>query len=405
MTPASSRRDLLRERVADQHNKVSFVELFFDLVFVFAITQISHTLLEHFNALGLAQAAFLLGAVWWVWIYTSWVTNWLDPEQAPVRLMLFVLMLLGLVMSCTLPEAFGSAGLAFAGAYVAIQLGRSLFTMACLRDTSPANYLNFQRITIWLAVSALFWIAGGLSEGNLRFGLWILALGIEYAGPALGFRVPGLGHSATTDWKVEGGHIAERCALFIIIALGESILVTGATAAKLPVNAANLTAFLNAFLSSVAMWWIYFHIGAERASHHIAHSDDPGRIARIAYTYLHALLIAGIILVAVGDELVIAHPGGHTDAKTAIAVAAGPAFYLLGNLLFKKATAGWYPLSHLAGLGLLALLAPMSGFLPPLGFSLAATLILIIVAAWEAISLDPRNANTKHPPAQSLAEP
>ncbi|RYE34098.1 MAG: hypothetical protein EOP23_06035 [Hyphomicrobiales bacterium] len=383
---------LLRERVEHQHARVSYVELFFDLVFVFAITQISHTLLEHFSPLGVAQAAFLLGAVWWIWIYTSWVTNWLDPERPPVRILLFVLMFLGLVMSCALPEAFGSAGLGFAGAYVAAQLVRSIFTMVSLKGASPANHRNFQRITIWLACSGVFWIAGGLCEGALRFGLWLIALGIEYVGPAVGFRVLRLGHSLTSDWNVEGAHLAERCALFVIIALGESVLMTGATAAKLPVTAANLAAFLNAFLSSIAMWWIYFHIGAERASHHIARSDDPGRIARIAYTYLHVLLIAGIILVAVGDELVIAHPGGHTDAKTAIAVLAGPAFYLLGNLLFKRITAGSYPLSHLVGLGLLAVLTPAWTVLPPLGFSLAATAILILVAAWEAVSLRAKEA-------------
>ena len=383
---------LLRERVEHQHARVSYVELFFDLVFVFAITQISHTLLEHFSPLGVAQAAFLLGAVWWIWIYTSWVTNWLDPERPPVRILLFVLMLLGLVMSCALPEAFGANGLIFVGAYVTAQLVRSLFTMVSLKDASPANHRNFQRITIWLCCSGVFWIAGGLNEGPMRFGLWLIALGIEYVGPTVGFRVPRLGRSLTSDWSVEGGHLSERCALFIIIALGESILITGATAAKLPVTAANLTAFLNSFLSSIAMWWIYFHIGAERASHHIARSDDPGRIARIAYTYLHVLLVAGIILVAVGDELVIAHPGGHTDAKTAIAVLAGPAFYLLGNLLFKRVTAGWYPLSHLVGLGLLAVLTPAWTVLPPLGFSLAATAILILVAAWEAISLRPKEA-------------
>lgn len=390
MTRSSKPGALLRERVEHQHARVSYVELFFDLVFVFAVTQISHTLLEHFSGAGLAQAAFLLGAVWWIWIYTSWVTNWLDPETTPVRLLLFVLMFLGLVMSSALPEAFGETGLAFAGAYVTAQLLRSVFTTVSLEGASPANYRNFQRITIWLCCSGLFWIAGGLSEGPLRFGLWLVALGIEYVGPAAGFQVPGLGRSQTSDWDVEGGHLAERCALFIIIALGESVLMTGATAAKLPVTAVNLAAFVNAFVSSVAMWWIYFHIGAERGSRLIAHAADPGRIARIAYTYLHILLVAGIILVAVGDELVIAHPLGHTEAKTAIAVAGGPACYLLGNLLFKRATAGWYSFSHLVGLGLVAVLAFCAPLLPPLGFSLAATAILILVAAWEAISLRPR---------------
>ena len=392
MTRGHGRGDLLRERVADHHNKVSFVELFFDLVFVFAITQISHTLLEHFTPLGLVQAVLLLGAVWWVWIYTSWVTNWLDPETTPVRLMLFALMFAGLLLSTSLPEAFGEKGLLFACAYVAMQLGRSIFAMLSLKSHSPGNYRNFQRICAWLAISGLFWIAGGLCEGNLRFGFWALALGIEYAGPAFGFRFPGLGHSTTGDWDVEGGHLAERCALFIIIALGESVLVTGATFAKLDATPATMLAFANSFLSSVAMWWIYFHIGAERGSELIARSDDPGRIGRIAYTYIHLLLVAGIILVAVGDEFTLAHPGGHTEAKAAIAVIAGPAFYLMGNLLFKRVTAGWFPLSHLVGLGLLALLAPMSGLLPPLGFSLTATLILIVVAAWEAISLSPKAA-------------
>jgi low temperature requirement protein LtrA len=391
MTQHTGKRDLLRERDEHAHNKVSFVELFFDLVFVFAITQISHTLLEHFTPTGLAEAALLLGAVWWVWIYTSWVTNWLDPEATPVRLMLFALMFLGLLLSTSIPEAFGEKGLIFACAYVAIQLGRSLFAMACLKR-SPVNFRNFQRISAWLAISGLFWIAGGLSEGGLRFALWACALGIEYVGPAAGFSFPGLGRSKTADWDVEGGHLAERCALFIIIALGESVLVTGATFAKLPATPETVLAFANAFLSSVAMWWIYFHIGAERGSELIAHSKDPGRIARVAYTYIHLLLVAGIILVAVGDEFMLAHPGGHTEPKVALAVIAGPGFYLLGNLLFKRATAGWFPLSHMIGLGLLALLTPLAAMLPPLGFSFGATLILIVVATWEAISLRPKEA-------------
>ena len=390
MSGNSSRRHVLRPRAEHTHNKVSFVELFFDLVFVFAITQISHTLLEHFSALGLAQAALLLGAVWWVWIYTSWVTNWLDPDHIAVRLMLFALMFAGFLLSTSLPEAFGEKGLIFAGAYAAMQIGRSLFTMLSLKPHSLANYRNFQRITAWLVLSGIFWIAGGLAEGNSRFAFWALALGLEYVSPSLGFYVPGLGRSTTADWTIEGGHFSERCALFVIIALGESVLVTGATFAKLTMTPVIVLAFANSFLSSVAMWWIYFNIGAERATEHITRSDDPGRLARIAYTYIHLLLVAGIILVAVGDEFVLAHPGGLTDMKTAIAIIAGPALYLLGNLFFKKVTAGWHPLSHLIGLGLLALFTPLAGSLPPLGFSMGATAILIIVAAWETLSLRPK---------------
>lgn len=386
-------RSLLRVRKHHEHGRVTFVELFFDLVFVFAITQLSHTLLEHLSLVGLLQTTLLFMAVWWVWIYTSWVTNWLDPEKTPVRLLLFALMLAGLVLSTSIPKAFESKGLAFAGAYVVMQVGRSLFMLWALKGHSPGNYRNFQRITSWLALSALFWIAGAFADGNMRFALWAGALLIEYVAPSLGFWTPRLGASTTSDWDVEGGHLAERCALFVIIALGESVLVTGATFGKLAWTPATVAAFLVAFIGSVAMWWIYFNIGAERGSRHIAASDDPGRVARLAYTYMHLPLVAGIIVAAVGDELVLAHPTGHTDAKTAAVLLGGPALYLLGNLLFKRISAKYYPLSHLVGLGLLALLVPVATVAGPLAFSGATALVLVIVAIWETRSFRPSRAN------------
>jgi low temperature requirement protein LtrA len=199
--------------------------------------------------------------------------------------------------------------------------------------------------------------------------------------------VPGLGRSTTGDWDVEGGHLAERCSLFIIIALGESLLVTGATFANLTWAAATIAAFATAFIGSVAMWWIYFDTGAERGSQTIAGSTDPGRLARLAYTYLHIPIVAGIIVAAVADELVLAHPSGHTELKTAGAVLGGPLLFLVGNLLFKGAVTGRPPLSHLVGLGLLVLLTPTSPVLSPLALATATTIVLMIVATWETISL------------------
>jgi low temperature requirement protein LtrA len=341
----AKRSKLLRTRREHEHAKVGFVELFFDLVFVFAVTQLSHALLEHFTLLGAIQTTLLLMAVWWVWIFTSWVTNWLDPETPAVRLMLFVLMLAGLVLSTSLPQAFGSRGLAFAAAYAFMQVGRSLFMLWALSSHSRRNRRNFQRITVWLALSGVFWIAGGLAEGTTRFGLWGLALFLEYLSPAVGFWVPGRGRSTTADWDVEGGHMAERCGLFIIIALGESILVTGATFGDLAWTPPTAAAFVTAFVGSVAMWWIYFSIGAERGSRLIASSADPGRVARLAYTYLHLPIVGGIIVAAVADELVLVHPTGHTDLKVMAAVLGGPALYLVGNILFKRATAGRFRIS------------------------------------------------------------
>lgn len=389
MSQPVGHRNLLRQRGAHEHGKVTFVELFFDLIFVFAVTQLSHTLLKDLTLLGAVRTGLLFLAVWWVWIYTSWVTNWLDPERTPVRLLLLVLMLAGLILSTSLPEAFGNKGLGFAGAYVFMQVGRSLFTALALRRHNQANYRNFLRITAWLVLSAVFWIAGAFAEVEARLALWAVALAIEYVSPSLGFWTPGLGRSATSDWDVEGGHLAERCGLFIIIALGESILVTGAVVADLELSATTLIAFIVSFIGSIAMWWIYFDVGAERGSRRIAHSDDPGRLARVAYTYIHLLIVAGIIVSAVSDEMLLTHPDGHVDSKTLVAFLGGPALYLTGNALFKWTTAGRVPLSHLVGLALVALLIPAGEALSPLLLGIAVMLIFVLVAVWERLSLRP----------------
>lgn len=387
MSVFASHTDLQRPRGSHDDGRVAFVELFFDLVFVFAVTQLSHGLLHHLTLTGLAEAALLLCAVWLVWIYTTWATNWLNPERTPVRLMLFGLMLAGLFLSSSIPDAFASAGIVFAGAYVVMQVGRCLFVLWALKEHSPGNFRNFQRITTWFSVSALFWIAGGLAEHEWRAALWLTALLIEYSAAWSGFYVPGLGRSTTADWDVEGDHMAERCGLFIIIALGESILISGATFAGLQWTLAVFATFIAAFVETVAMWWVYFNIGAERARRDIAASSDPGRMARLAYSYIHIVIVAGIIVVAVADELVLAHPGGHVARTTTAAVLGGPALYLLGNLLFKRTVVARLPLSHLVGLASLALLALVADSATPLLLLSGASAVLVIVAVWETISL------------------
>jgi low temperature requirement protein LtrA len=325
-----------------------------------------------------------------VWIYTSWFTNWLDPERIPVRLCLFAMMGAGLLLSSSIPDAFGARGLVFAGAYVSMQVGRTLFFLWAARD-GPVNLTrNFQRILCWLAAAGVFWIAGALAEGDARLAWWAVALALEFASPWLYFWVPGLGRSRIADWNVEGGHLAERCALFVIIALGESLLVTGATFAKLAWDAVSTAGLGVALIGSVAMWWVYFDTGAERASHRIRHADDPGRQARIAYTYLHALIVAGIIVAAVGDELVLAHPD-HASGAAVAAILGGPALYLVGNALFKWVTNDRRapPLSHLVGLALLAALLPvgLGHHVSALALAAAATGVLVLVAAWESVAL------------------
>jgi low temperature requirement protein LtrA len=387
MAGDDGRGTLFRKTVPNQHSRVTYAELFFDLVFVFAVTQISHSLLGRFTSLGALQTTLLFLAVWWVWVYTSWITNWLNPELTPVRILLFLLMLGGLMLSTSIPRAFEDRGLWFALAYAAMQVGRTVFLLASIPPTRTPAWINAIRILVWLSVSAVFWIAGGVAEGYQRLLLWAVALGIEYISPAVRFWIPKYGASAVADWVVEGGHMAERCAGFIIIALGESIVVTGATFADLSWSAETVGAFASAFVGAIAMWWIYFHKGAEAGSEQISRSSEPGRLARLAYTYLHMPIVAGIILSAVADELVLTHPAGHSDLKTVVSAIGGPLLFLIGTILFKHTFRGWFQLSHLVGIIALGLLAWFAGALSPLLLSGLTSAILIVVAAWESISL------------------
>jgi low temperature requirement protein LtrA len=371
----------------NQHSRVTYAELLFDLVFVFAVTQISHTLLGRFTPIGALQTTVLFLAVWWVWVYTSWITNWLNPETTPVRIMLFLLMLGGLVLSTSIPKAFESRGLWFATAYAAMQVGKTVFLWLSTPPSRSQARMNAIRITAWLSLSAVFWIAGGFSEGHGRLALWAVALAIEYISPAVRFWIPKYGASVMADWVVEGGHMAERCAGFIIIALGESIVVTGATFADLAWTVETVGAFMSAFIGALAMWWIYFHRGAEAGSELISKSSEPGRLARLAYTYLHMPIVAGIILSAVADDLVLTHPADHSDSRTVLSAIGGPLLFLTGTILFKHTIRGWLQPSHGAGIAALAILAWFASTLSPLTLSILTSAIMIMVAAWESVSL------------------
>jgi low temperature requirement protein LtrA len=377
---------LLRVRHKGEHAHVGFVELFFDLVFVFAITQVSHTLLAHLTPLGALQAAMILGALWWAWIDTSWVTNWLDPETTTVRVMLFCLMGIGLVLATTLPEAFGEKGLVFGIAFALLQGGRSLFMLWAARAERVLRE-NFQRISVWSLAGGALWIAGGLVESEARLAVWSVALLGEFIAPVCYYYVPGLGRARTEDWTVEGAHMAERVGLFIIICLGESVLVTGATFAELAWTPEVIAAFAVAFLGTLAMWWIYFNSSHAAASEVIASSDDPGAIARRAYTYCPILIVAGIIVSAVGDELSLAHPSGHVEPATAIVLIGGPMLYLIGGLLAKLAVFGRLSTHRATGVAALAALIFVAPFMSPLGLAASAAAVLLAVAIWETVSL------------------
>lgn len=381
----------------DHRSTVTPVELFFDLVYVFAITQLSHKLLEHFDVQGALQTALLLLAVWWAWVYTAWFTNWFDPDHRTVRLVLISGMVASLLMSTSIPEAFGDRGLLFAVAYVVLQVGRSLFIIWAARDNDVLRS-NFVRLIAWSILAGVLWIAGGLVSGPAREALWVLAVLVDYAAPLFFFFVPGLGRSHTNDWDISGEHMAERAQLFVIIALGESILVTGATFSVLAISTEAIIAFIVAFLGSVAMWWIYFDRAAGDAAEAIAHSSDPGALARSAYTYIHLPMIAGIVVSAVGDELQIAHPLGHASAEVLITLLVGPGLFLAGHALFKYVVFNVVSIPRLVGVVVLVAIGVFGQGWPPLAIATAAVLVLVGVSAADVRTAHQREQRALHHP-------
>src|SRR5215213_6019473 len=368
---------------------VTPLELFFDLVYVFAVTQLSHRLLEHLSVRGALETLMLLLVVWGVWVYTAWFTNWFDPDSLAVRLVLVAVMLASLVMSVAIPEAFSDRGLMFALAYVAIQVGRTAFTFIALRKSLGGSHplsRTFQRILTWFVGAGVLWIIGGLLDAEARYAVWLLALAVDYSGPVVGYYIPGLGRSRTQEWTIEGGHFAERCQLFVIIALGESILVTGTTFAEIEPSALAVCAFVVAFLGSVALWWIYFARSAEAAREVFTSSEDPGRLGRSAYTYFHIPMVAGIIAVAAADELTVAHPGEHATLASVALTLGGTALFVAGHAFFKWAVFGVLPFSRALAIAALAALIPVGFAIPTLALSGVAGLIVVVLAVWDTLT-------------------
>jgi low temperature requirement protein LtrA len=393
-----------RNRDAGEAQRATTLELFYDLVFVFAITQVSHLLLDDLSWLGAGEALLALLVVWWAWNYTTWVTNELDPDSTAVRLLLIWLMLLTLVLAIAIPDAFGERAILFAGSYVAIQLSRHVFLTFAAASRGTIERERSGRILFWFVVAGVFWIAGAFAEDEARAALWIIALGIDLAAPLHFYSIPGRPRLSHTTWEVETAHFAERFQLFMIIALGETIVLTGATTAGLDLSAARVAAFALAFLTTAALWWLYFDYVARIAERRLALAPNRTQLARDGYTYLHAVLVAGIILAAVGDELVIAHPTEELPRAELLVVTGGPALYLLGHAFFRLRMAGSIAWKRLTG-ALACLLVGAVGIVLP-ALAVAALLIGIIAAVIgaEQLAAARRRARGEPSPLERLTK-
>jgi low temperature requirement protein LtrA len=388
------RASLRRDAGAEQ--RATTLELFYDLVFVFAITQVSHLLLAHLTWAGAGQAALVLLVVWWSWNYTTWVTNELDPGSIVVRLLLIALMLASLLMAIAIPQAFGGKALLFAASYVAIQVGRHSFLTFVAADRGTIERRRAGRILTWFVAAGALWIAGALADGPTRTALWVAALAVDYAAPLATFWLPGRPRLRPEAWEVGTEHFAERFQLFVIIALGESIVITGATTANLELTTTRIVAFALAFLITAAMWWLYFNLVATIAERRLALAENRTVLARDAYTYLHVLIVAGILVTAVGDELVIAHPTAELQDPQLAAVVCGPALYLLAHVALRLRNARTVNRQRLALAVVLLAAFPFADEISALATLAILTALIWLMIVYEMGTYDERRYNLRH---------
>ncbi|HEY4278990.1 MAG TPA: low temperature requirement protein A [Conexibacter sp.] len=325
----------LRDRADDGALRVTNIELFFDLVYVFAFTQLSDFLFDELTLRGALEALILFLAVWQAWSYTAWATNWLDPARGSGALLMVVLIVLSLVMAAAIPRAFEDRGLQFAASYVALQLVRSAFMVGAFPRGDQMRR-NFAQLLSWSAIAGVAWIVGATAlDGHARLLAWGVAVVLDVAAPVHGYRLPRAGRTPIEAWSLAGSHLAERSQLVLMIALGESVLRVGLTFSMKNGSPAVDAAFLVGFVAALSLWATYFLHTAERGAQAIA-AETASRIGRAAYNYAHAVMVAGVIVVAVGIHEAIEAPTESADVGATAVILGGPALYLTGLALFKR---------------------------------------------------------------------
>jgi low temperature requirement protein LtrA len=372
----TNRAAMLR-RGPEEPQRATFLELFFDLAFVYALFQISRGLLAHLGWSGAFQTAVLLLAAWLVWNYTAEISNRYDPDRPTIQLLIIGSMLGALVLAVAVPEAFSARGLLFAGAYVAVQVGRSLVLVLVTRG--GGRRLD-ARLLFWYGVSALPWLVGAFAHGWARGVVWALAVAVDYTASGLGWPTPGLGRVRGEEFAISSEFVAERQRQFVIVALGELILVTGLTVTSSRFGAGRDAAVVVAFATTVLLWRVYIYRAGQVLGPAVATAPDPLRVGISASLYAHPVMVAGTIAISVGDELVITHPAGHTQPAWIAVILGGPALFLAGRAVLEYVVFSRVSSDRVIGVLVLAAVSPAMIFAPPLLAALTATIVLAGVA-------------------------
>jgi low temperature requirement protein LtrA len=362
---------------------VTPLELFFDLVYVFAISQLSHHLLEHVDLRTAAETLIMTLAVVYAWYMTAWGANWLEPGRLAVRLLLAGLMFASLLMSVGIAEAFGDRAWLFVGGYLLLQVTRSTFLIFALRGRALGEH--FVNDLVWELVTGAFWVAGAFAEGDARLVLWGIAVVSTQVGVWSLHWLPGRGQRIDLEHTgIAAEHLIERFRLFFIIALGETVLTMGTAFTEEPFELERLLALAIGFTGTFALWWCYFQraevVGVEAAEA----AEDAGAVAWWG-TWTLTLIVLALIAIAVGDELAIAHPGDDTTLGFTLLTFGGPALFLLAQVFFLHEALGRAPRSRFLGLAALAILAVATAPLTLLAGIAASTAVLVAVAVSDTV--------------------
>ncbi len=364
---------------------VGFVELFFDVVFVFAFTRFSERLVEHFTLANAWATLVLMLAMWWFWYRVVWTTNRYDPDRPAIQLMVIVAMLGSLLLSVAVPAAaLTERGVVFAWVYVTVQVLRPLWLLLLGNQDGYPRLVHI-RILFWATMSAVPWIAGTFVQDGARLALWTVAIAIDYGGGILDFPTPRLGRAGLRGQPIAEEHLTERCRQLLIIALGEAVLASGIQFSPYGFERDRTVALLVSFVITVLLWQLYYYRAGAMLRAAIASASAPARVSELA-AYAHLVMVIGISLSAVGDTLIITQPFGHTEWAWIAVIFGGPGLFLIGRSMIDYAVFSRVSRSRPIGVLLLAALAPAALRLPPVVVAMLAAVVLAAIAVSNVVA-------------------
>jgi low temperature requirement protein LtrA len=391
---ATSARTPRVTAVLRSEERVTPLELFFDLVFVLALTQCTALMAADPTWEGLARGVLILGVLWWSWVGYSWLTSVLDPEEGIVRFAMFGAMAALLVVALCVPEAFDDSALLFACAYGIVRGAQIVLFLVASRDT-PDLRQSVWGLAIGTAIGVGLLAGASFADGALQGALWALALLLDMGEPYV---------FGSEGWKLVPGHFAERHGLIVIIALGESIVAIGVGAEGLDVDAGVVAAAVLGIGIAAALWWLYFDIVAlvaQRRLSRAAVGREQNDVARDSYSYLHLPMVAGIVLVALGLKKALEHVDDPLKLEPAVALLGGTALYLLAHVAFRWRNVHRFSVQRVLAAVLLAAFVPAAVEIPALVTLAAVTLALALLIAYETVRFADLRDRLRHQLAET----